>query len=172
MSLAFRSNSKSFASLTTISNRWKTPSCAGGSSARRPIGRNDLNRPRVPTRRIKWNRNLRKAGFLATEETIGGFLAGRLLRSTPDSNYLIRVAQRASLIAGRSAVCRLGREVLAHAFPTPPLQRFLSGGPAIPQTRGATCPNLLIVTTNHNDLMEQAFEERSGTSVREQAPGP
>ena len=104
----------------------------------------------------KWS--FKETRFLPDGSELAGFLANRLLRATPDSNDLLRVAQHACLIAGRQAVCSLVYEVLDRKYPTPPLQSYIGEWPALLRAKRKS-PNLLVITTNYDDLMEQAFTD-------------
>ena len=70
---------------------------------------------------------------------------------------LLRVAQYVAAREGPSGLDEELQEYFDHDFPVTPLHKFFAGVPKLLRDRGCEDPNLLIVTTNYDDLMERAL---------------
>ena len=75
-------------------------------------------------------------------------------RGDPD---LLRIAQYVDAVLGERDLYRYLREVFDVDYPPSSLHRLLARLPAILRDRGR--PQLLVLTTNYDDLVERAFDE-------------
>lgn len=76
---------------------------------------------------------------------------------SPDD--LARVSQYAALTAGKGALYEELRHVFAHSYTPTPLHRFLASLPALMKEKGYAAREQIILTTNYDDMLGQAFRE-------------
>jgi len=100
---------------------------------------------------------------LPSGSELADLLARQFGTSVTPANDLLRVSQAAALERGYGPVFRQLRKVFArendNGYAPTLLQRFLAELPALRTARDLPpCPQL-IVTTNYDDLLEQAFED-------------
>jgi len=94
---------------------------------------------------------------------LASLLADEFSTVVDDPTDLLRVSQAAALDCGYEPLFRQLRRVFAravdNAYEPTTLHRFLAGLPALRARRGLEPSPQLIVTTNYDDLLEQAFED-------------
>jgi hypothetical protein len=71
---------------------------------------------------------------------------------------LLRVSQYVDAVMGDKQLYRYLRAVFAVDYPPTSLHRFLAALPSVLRERGA--PQPLVITTNYDDLLERALDER------------
>lgn len=89
----------------------------------------------------------------------GGELATYLARHYPEGEPrdLLRVAQFILVKQGSGPLYAQLRDLFDADYPITDLHRFLAAVPGLLRARGCPNPNLLVMTTNYDDLLEQAF---------------
>jgi len=100
---------------------------------------------------------------LPSGSELSELLARQFSTNVADRRDLLRVSQAAALERGYGPVFRQLRGVFApedaNAYEPTSLQRFLAELPALRAARGLPPSHQLIVTTNYDDLLEQAFTD-------------
>jgi len=95
--------------------------------------------------------------YLPSGSELSRYLASKYRYSGPDKTDLSRVSQYASLMRGpRSLYNSLG-EVFDGDYPTTELHRFFARLPGLLRKKKSKRPYQLILTTNYDDVLEQAF---------------
>jgi hypothetical protein len=90
----------------------------------------------------------------------GGELATTLAASSryPDSDLdLLRVSQYVDAVLGEGRLYRYLHDVFDSNYPPTSVHRLLARLPALLRSHG--CPQLLVLTTNYDDLVERAFTD-------------
>lgn len=95
----------------------------------------------------KWKKG--EADYLPTAGELADYLAEKSEFPTDEPPDLAKVAQYFNVIGGRDALNEELRSIFNFKYPLTSLHRFLAGIEA----------PLLFVTTNYDDLIEQAFDE-------------
>jgi hypothetical protein len=93
---------------------------------------------------------------LPTGAELARYLASAYDIEQPNANDLVRVAEWISLTAGEGPLYRLLRDLFDNDYPTTPLHDLLARLPGILR-EGGWPPLQVLVTTNYDDLLEQAF---------------
>ncbi len=102
-----------------------------------------------------WDPN---SGFLPSARELSHCLAGFFQYPAPDRENLLRVSQFVAT-NGTSVLDDHLHMLFNRDYTITPLHRFFAALPALLAKRGVTNNNLLIISTNYDDLMERAFEE-------------
>lgn len=89
----------------------------------------------------------------------GGELTDYLARNYPEGEPrdLLRVAQFVYVKLGSGPLYDQLHDLFDADYPVTDLHRFLAAVPGLLRARGCRSPNLLVMTTNYDDLLEQAF---------------
>jgi SIR2-like protein len=85
-------------------------------------------------------------------------LAERSRYPAQDSHDLLRVSQYVDAILGEKQLYRYLRAIFDVDYPPNSLHSFLATLPALLRERGS--PQMLVITTNYDDLLERALDER------------
>jgi hypothetical protein len=86
-------------------------------------------------------------------------LAERSRYPARDSYDLLRVSQYVDAVLGERQLYRYLRAIFAVDYPPSSLHHFLAALPALLREQGS--PQPLVITTNYDDLVERAFDERA-----------
>jgi SIR2-like domain len=103
----------------------------------------------------KWQHGV--SAFLPSGYELAEHLASKFRYMSADRD-LSRVCQFVVETRGLAPLYSYLREIFAIQPQTTKAHRFLAGVPAVLRAKGCESPNLLIVTTNYDDLVEAAFE--------------
>jgi hypothetical protein len=96
--------------------------------------------------------------FLPSGAELAQTLAERSRYPAQDSFDLLRVSQYVDAVLGERQLYRYLRSIFAVDYPPNSLHTFLAALPALARERGA--PQPLVITTNYDDLVERALDER------------
>jgi hypothetical protein len=96
--------------------------------------------------------------FLPSGAELAQELAERSRYPAPDRFDLLRVSQYVDAILGEKQLYRYLRAIFAVDYPPSSLHAFIGALPAVLRERDS--PQLLLITTNYDDLVERAFDER------------
>jgi hypothetical protein len=96
--------------------------------------------------------------FLPSGAELAQALAERSRYPARDSFDLLRVSQYVDAVLGEKQLYRYLRAIFAVDYPPNSLHRFLAALPALLRERGS--PQSLVITTNYDDLVERAFDDR------------
>jgi hypothetical protein len=96
--------------------------------------------------------------FLPSGAELAQTLAERSRYPARDSFDLLRVSQYVDAVLGEKQLYRYLRAIFAVDYPPNSLHSFLAAMPALLRERGS--PQPLVITTNYDDLLERAFDER------------
>ncbi|HEU5458997.1 MAG TPA: SIR2 family protein, partial [Pyrinomonadaceae bacterium] len=111
---------------------------------------------RKPEERFSPNKCLPSGAELAD------YLATAFTYNSPDRTNLLRVSQYAATMLGPGPLYNTLGEVFDADYPINDLHRFLAKLPSIVnETQQQRYPHQLIVTTNYDDVLEQALREES-----------
>jgi hypothetical protein len=99
----------------------------------------------------------RSGEYLPSGAELAGALAERSRYPRPDDLDLLRVSQYVNAILGEGQLYRYLHQVFDADYPPSSLHRLLAGLPALLRARGR--PQLLVLTTNYDDLVERAFAD-------------
>ncbi len=99
--------------------------------------------------------------FLPNGAELAQALAERSRYPARDSFDLLRVSQYIDAVLGEKQLYRYLRGIFAVDYPPNSLHSFLAATPALLRERGS--PQPLLITTNYDDLLERAFDERGET---------
>jgi hypothetical protein len=103
----------------------------------------------------RWSRD---ASFLPSSRELAEHLATSFDYPPDQDPDLVRVSQYVDLMAGRAGLYDTLRKVFDAPFRPSPAHLFLASLPAVLRERGEQ--GLLLVTTNYDDLLEQALDEQ------------
>ncbi len=98
-----------------------------------------------------------KGRYLPSGAELSQYLATELSYPEKDRGDLLRVSEYLSLAVGSGPLYGKLRALFGADYPTTPLHEFLASVPAALRSRGIENPHLLVVTTNYDGLMENAF---------------
>jgi hypothetical protein len=96
--------------------------------------------------------------FLPNGRELAQALADRSRYPAPGDPDLLRVSQYVEATLGEKQLYRYLHAIFDADYPLNSLHRFLAALPALLRERAA--PQLLVITTNYDDLVERAFAER------------
>src|SRR5262249_33987359 len=96
--------------------------------------------------------------FLPSGAELAQALAQRSRYPASDRLDLLRVSQYVDAILGQKQLYRYLREIFAVDYPPSSLHAFIAELPELLRERGS--PQLLVITTNYDDLVERALDER------------
>lgn len=97
---------------------------------------------------------------LPSSSELAAYLAERFRYPEGDAHDLVRVSQYITFRRSPGALYDALHEFFSSAdCPPTPLHRFFASLPALLRERGSSHPYQLLVTTNYDDLLEQAFKE-------------
>ncbi len=96
--------------------------------------------------------------FLPSGAELAEALAERSRYPARDSFDLLRVSQYVDAVLGERQLYRYLRSIFAVDYPPNSLHSFLAALPALAREQGA--PQPLVITTNYDDLVERALDER------------
>jgi len=96
-----------------------------------------------------------KGGYLPSGAELASYLARHYPPGEPRD--LLRVAQFVLVKLGSGPLYAQLRDLFDADYPITDLHRFLAAVPGLLRARGCRNPNLLVMTTNYDDLLEQAF---------------
>jgi SIR2-like domain len=99
-----------------------------------------------------------ECGFLPDGEELAAYLAGKF-GVLPEPAILARVAQYVTVAEGPGDLYRILRTTLAARPEATAVHRFLAAVPRLLQERGLPEQHQLIVTTNYDNALEDAFIE-------------
>ncbi len=119
-------------------------------------GVNLCNRPDDYDWRQPWHPG---SQFLPSGAELSKRLADRYKYPGDDWWNLLRVAQYVAAVSGETALDEQLQEFFDRDYPLTPLHEFFARVPKLLRERGYKHANLLIVTTNYDDLMERALQE-------------
>jgi hypothetical protein len=97
--------------------------------------------------------------YLPSGRELAVYLANEFSYKHPDRNNLLLVSQYASTLRGSGSFYRRLGEVFDREYPINGLHKFLARVPASLKRRGCRHQYQLIVTTNYDDVLEEAFRE-------------
>lgn len=97
--------------------------------------------------------------FPPSGRELAGALAKRSRYPQPNDSDLLRVSQYVDAILGEGQLYRYLHAIFDADYPPNSLHRLLARLPALLQARGR--PQLLVLTTNYDDLVERALAEAS-----------
>jgi hypothetical protein len=104
---------------------------------------------------MKWQPNNQ---YLPSGNELADYLAQAIDYPSTDNCDLLRVSQYIDIKQGVGPLYEKLRHIFNADYDITPLHSFLARLPGLLRERGDPC-NLLIVTTNYDDLLEQAFME-------------
>lgn len=119
-------------------------------------GVNLCNRPNDYDWQQPWDPT---SDFLPSGAELSKRLADRYKYPADDWWNLLRVAQYVAAVSGETALDEELQQFFDRDYPVTPLHEFFAGIPRVLRDRGYKHSNLLIVTTNYDDLMERALQE-------------
>jgi hypothetical protein len=96
--------------------------------------------------------------FLPSGAELAQALAERSRYPASDKFDLLRVSQYVGAILGERQLYRYLRAIFDVDYPPNSLHSFLAALPSVLRERGS--PQPLVITTNYDDLVERAFDER------------
>jgi hypothetical protein len=95
--------------------------------------------------------------FLPSGRELAGALAERSRYPQPDDADLLRVSQYVDAILGEGQLYRYLHSIFDADYPLTSLHRVFARVPALLRARGRS--QLIVLTTNYDDLVERAFAE-------------
>jgi hypothetical protein len=108
----------------------------------------------------------KQSQFLPSSRELTNFLAREYKYPTKELKELTRVAQYAVVKKGLGSLYETLQDIFNKNYQPTSLHRFLAGLPALLRRRGQRLPEhpfrqrLVMVTTNYDDLLERAFDEK------------
>ena len=96
--------------------------------------------------------------FLPSGFELAKALAERSRYPAEDSSDLLRVSQYVDAVLGQKQLYRYLHAIFAVDYPPNSLHSFLAALPKLLREQGS--PQPLLITTNYDDLVERAFDER------------
>jgi hypothetical protein len=99
----------------------------------------------------------KRGQFLPSGAELTDHLARQFAYPAGEAKDLLRVSQYAYVMMGSGPLYQELHDVLDADYPVTPLHTFLARVPAALRAKGYRACNLLIITTNYDDLMERAF---------------
>jgi hypothetical protein len=99
-----------------------------------------------------------RGAYLPSGTELAAYLARSFNYPLPDTDNLARVSQYISVINGMGPLYEELRKLFNADYPPTPLHRLLARLPSMFRSRG-TASYQLIVTTNYDDALEQAFRD-------------
>jgi SIR2-like domain/Caspase domain len=104
----------------------------------------------------QWNA---RREFAPTEAELAEYLAAVFDCPASDAGDLMSVAEYVTAVHGPAPLYEETKQALVTDYEANPLHRLLSGVPSIVRRTGRSAP-LVILTTNYDTALEQAFEEQ------------
>lgn len=95
--------------------------------------------------------------YLPSGKELSRYLAAKYEISGPHITDLSRVSQHVSLIRGSRSLYNSLGEVFDSKYPSTKLHQFFARLPALLKQKNSRRPYQLIVTTNYDDVLEEAF---------------
>jgi hypothetical protein len=96
---------------------------------------------------------------LPSGRELASYLAREFLYSMSDQKDLLRVSQYAATVSGPAPLYNRLGEVFDAEYPITELHRFFARLPSVLERRGSKRPHQLIITTNYDDVLEEALRE-------------
>lgn len=97
--------------------------------------------------------------YLPSGKELASYLAREFTYTMDGERDLLRVSQYAATMQGATSLYNRLGEVFDVEYPINELHRFLARLPSILKQQGCRHPYQLIVTTNYDDVLEEAFRE-------------
>jgi hypothetical protein len=97
--------------------------------------------------------------YLPSGKELATYLAHNFKYTLADRNDLLRVSQYGDTVRGWASLYNRLSEVFDSDYPINELHRFFARLPAILKRRGCVHPYQLIITTNYDDVLEEALRE-------------
>ena len=98
-----------------------------------------------------------ESGLLPSGQELANYFASKYSYQGTDQGNLLRVTQFVAFHEGPTGVDEELQKILDQDYPLTPVHEFLASLPRRLMEQGCPRPNLLIVTTNYDDLMERAL---------------
>lgn len=103
--------------------------------------------------------NYDPGSYLPSGRELSGYLARQFGYTLADHKDLLRVSQYGATVFGPAPLYKRLGEVFDVEYPITNLHRFFARLPTILRGRGYKHPYQLIITTNYDDVLEEAFRE-------------
>jgi hypothetical protein len=97
--------------------------------------------------------------YLPSGRELSTYLARKFRYDLPDQKDLLRVSQYGATVFGPAPLYKRLGEVFDVEYPINELHRFFAGLPSILRQYNQRAPYQLIITTNYDDVLEEAFRE-------------
>jgi len=97
--------------------------------------------------------------YLPSGRELAVYLAGQFGYTQPDHKDLLRVSQYGATVFGAAPLYNRLGEVFDVEYPVTELHRFFARLPSMLKEKGYQQPYQLIITTNYDDVLEEAFRE-------------
>jgi SIR2-like domain len=97
--------------------------------------------------------------YLPSGRELASYLANNFQYNLADRNDLLRVSQYGDTVRGWASLYNRLGEVFDSDYPINELHRFFARLPATLKKRGSLHPYQLIITTNYDDVLEEALRE-------------
>jgi hypothetical protein len=101
----------------------------------------------------------RQDNYLPSGQELASYLAENYAYPETDAHDLLRVSQYVDLTAGDAVLFEELRSIFVRGYGPNKLHHLLAGLPQLLRDRGAESCGQLVITTNYDDALEQAFEQ-------------
>lgn len=97
--------------------------------------------------------------YLPSGRELAAYLADKFVYNNADRKDLLRVSQYAATVRGPGPLYKRLGEIFDAEYPITELHRFFARLPSYLKRRGCRSPHQLIITTNYDDVLEEALRE-------------